>query len=69
MKVVSAEIRRLRVPFRMEFKHALAARRMTESVILKLTLDNGMIVTPLLDGPERALTRRLALHAVQEYTT
>jgi muconate cycloisomerase len=43
MKVVSAEIRRLRVPFQMEFKHALAARRMTESVILKLTLDSGVI--------------------------
>jgi L-alanine-DL-glutamate epimerase-like enolase superfamily enzyme len=41
MKVQTAEIWRLALPLRWEFKHALAARRVTENIVLKIVLDNG----------------------------
>ena len=42
MKVIGAEIRRLRLPLRMEFKHAGAVTRVAENVVLKITLDSGI---------------------------
>jgi muconate cycloisomerase len=41
VKVENAEIWRLALPFRWEFKHALAARRLSENVMLKVALDTG----------------------------
>ncbi len=41
IKVRSADIWRVRIPLRVEVKHALASRRESENVVVKLVLDDG----------------------------
>ena len=43
MRVRKAEIWRVRLPFRWKIRHALASHIEAESIILRITLDNGAI--------------------------
>lgn len=42
MKVRSLETFKITLPFRLSFGHALASRQMSQNLIVKLTLDNGI---------------------------
>lgn len=43
MRVISAELFRLGIPFRFSFTHAAATRRTSDNLVLKLTLQNGIV--------------------------